>query len=69
MTTKIRLEIYRKVIDKVSKKYEGASEFIGNKINKLCWEHGIPDEEVCLYLFMLVILCTQFSYIHSLEWI
>ena len=37
------------------------------KLNELCSEHGIPAEEVCLYIFMFVMLRTEFSYIHSLE--
>ena len=69
MNTKTRTEMYRKVIDEVSKEYEGANEFIDkfiDEINELCSEHGI-SEEVRLYTFMLVMLRTQFSYIHSLE--
>ena len=44
-------------------------ELIDNKSNELCSEHGISAEQVCLYIFMFlfVILRTQFSYIHSLE--
>ena len=62
MDTKTRIEVYRKFVDEVSKEYE----FIRNKINELCSEHIISAEEVCLYIFMLVLLRTQFSYIHSL---
>ena len=58
---------YRKVIELVSNKYEGASEFIQNKINELSSEHGISAEEVRLYIFMFVMLLTQFRYVHSLE--
>ena len=40
---------------------------IQESLNELCSEHGISAEEVRLYIFMFVILRTQFSYIHSLE--
>ena len=50
MNLKTKIKIYRKVIDEVSKEYEGAGEFIRNKINELCSEHGISTEEVHLYI-------------------
>ena len=50
MNSKTKMKIYRKVIDEVSKEYEGAGEFICNKIRALCSEHGISIEEVCLYV-------------------
>ena len=33
--------------------YEGASEFISNKINELCSEQGISTEEVRLYILKI----------------
>ena len=33
--------------------YEGAREFISNKINELCSEQGISTEEVRLYIFKI----------------
>ena len=64
---KTKISIYRKVIEEVSNKYEDVGEFIGNKINELCSEHGISTEEVRLYIFMLVMPRTQFGCIYSLE--
>ena len=64
MNSKTKIKIYRKVIEEVSKEYEGSNEFIRNKINELCSEHGMSTEEVRLYIFMFVMLCTQFSYAH-----
>ena len=52
MNTKAKINIYRKVIEEVNNKYEGADEFIQNKINELCSEHGISTEEVRLYIFV-----------------
>ena len=51
MNSKTKIKIYKKVIEEVCKKYKGASEFISNKINYLCSEHGISTEEVRLYIF------------------
>ena len=50
MNSKTTIKIYRKVIDEVTKEYEGAGEFICNKISELCLEHGISTEEVRLYV-------------------
>ena len=52
MSTKTKINIYRKVIEKVSNKYEGAEELIQNKINELGSEHGISTEKVRLYIFV-----------------
>ena len=52
MNSKTKIKTYKKVIDEVSKEYEGASEFICNRINELCSEQGISTEEVRLYIFM-----------------
>ena len=59
--------VYRPVIDEVLIKYENTREFINSRLYELCSEHGIPAEEVGLYIFMFVMLRTQFSYVHSLE--
>ena len=81
-TPKTKIKIYKKVIKEVCKEYEGASEFIGNKINELCFEREVSTEEVRFYIFLrrletysvleylfscFLMLCTQFSYVHSLE--
>ena len=60
MNSKTKIKIYRKVIDEVSKEYEGAGEFIRNKTNELCLEHGVSTEEVLLYIFVFVMPHTQF---------
>ena len=61
----IKLRIYRTVINDVSTKYETTREFINKRLNELCSEHGMSGEEVRLYIFMLVMLHTQFSYAHK----
>ena len=67
MNSKTKIRIYRTVINEVSREYENTREFIHNKLNEICSEHGISAEEVRLYIFMFVMLRTQFSYLHNLE--
>ena len=50
MNSKAKIKIYSRVIEEVSKEYEGTSDIIRNKINELCSEHGISIEELCLYV-------------------
>ena len=67
MNFKTKLMVYHTVIDEVSAKYEATREFIKKKLNEQCSEHGISVDEVYLYIFMFVMLHTQFSYSHSLS--
>ena len=61
MSSKTKIRIYRTVINEVSREYENSREFIHNKLNEQCSEHGISAEEVRLYIF-ICLLC----YVHSL---
>ena len=61
------MRIYRTVINEVSREYEDTRDFINKRLNELCSEHGISAEKVHLYIFMFVMLHTQFSYAHSLS--
>ena len=67
MNAKTKIKICRTVIEDVCKKYENTREFIHNKINELCSEHGISADEARLYIFMFVMPRTQFGNIYSLE--
>ena len=67
MNAKTKRKIYRTVIEDVSKEYDNTREFIHNKINELCLEHGLTADEVCLYIFMFNMPSTQSDSIHSLE--
>ena len=67
MDSKIRIIIYRTVINEVTAKYEATREFINKKLNELFSEHGISAEEIHLYIFMFIMLHTQFRYSHSLS--
>ena len=62
MNSKTKIRIYRKVIEEVCKQYEGAREFIDNKINELFSEHEISSGEVYFYIFMFCYAAyTQFK--------
>ena len=67
MNLKTKLMVYHTVNDEVSVKYDTTREFIKKRLNELCLEHGISCDELYLYIFMFVILDTQFTYSHSLS--
>ena len=83
MNSKTKTKLYKKLVEELCKEYEGAREFISNKINELCSEHGVSIEEVRLYIFQIkrletysvleylflcfVMLRIQFNYVHRLE--
>ena len=67
MNSKIKMRIYCTVINEVSTKYEAKREFINKRLNEPCSECGISAKKVHLYIFMFVMLHTQFSYAHSLS--
>ena len=48
---KTKITIYKKVINELSIRFEGAEEFTQNRLKELCSEHGISAEEVRLYTF------------------
>ena len=62
-----KIKIHKKVIDEVTKEHNGAREFIHNKTNELCLEHGISTDKVRIYTIMFLMPRTQFGYIYSLE--
>ena len=47
-------------MSELSEKYDGAGDFINNRVKELCLEHGILEEEVCLYIF----LCCVYKFCH-----
>ena len=51
VNSKTRIRIYKKVIEEVYERFEGAREFINNKVSELYFKEGISTEEVRLYIF------------------
>ena len=51
MNAKSKIKIYKKIIEEVCREYEGAQEFITNKVKELCSQEKISTEEVHSYLF------------------
>ena len=47
---KSKNKIYKKINEDVWKEYEGAKEFVTNKVKALCSQEGILTEEVCIQL-------------------
>ena len=57
MKLKTQIKIYQKLVSKLGGKYDGVENFINSRVKELCLEHGILEEEVCLYIF----LCCVYS--------
>ena len=57
MNLKTPIKIYQKLVSELGGKYDGAEDFINNRVKELCLEQGILEEEVRLYVF----LCCVYS--------
>ena len=57
MKLKTQIKIYQKLVSELGGKYDGAKDFINNRVKELCLEHGILEEEVRFY----IILCCAYS--------
>ena len=55
MKLKTQLKIYKKLMNELSGKYDGAEDFINTRLKQLCLEHGILQEQVRLYVFLCCI--------------
>ena len=51
MNFKVQIKIHQNLVSELGGKYDGAEDFINTRINELCLEHGILEEEVRLYIF------------------
>ena len=58
MKLKTQMKIYQKLVTEFGRRYDGAEEFINNRVKELCSEHGILEEEV---RFCMYILCYAYS--------
>ena len=47
-----KLNVYKKVLQEVCEKFNGAENFIKEKIEELCCSNGILSVEEVTYLFM-----------------
>ena len=47
-----KLNVYKKVLQEVCEKFNGAENFIKEKIEELCCSNGIFSVEEVTYLFM-----------------
>ena len=57
MKLKTQIKIYQKLVSELGRKYDGAEDFISNRIKELCLDNGILEGEVRLYIF----LCCVYS--------
>ena len=56
MKLKTQIIIYQNLVSELGGKYDEAEEFINIRVNELCSEHGILEEEVCF-----IFLCCAYS--------
>ena len=57
MKLKTQIKIYQKLVSELSRKFDGAEDFINARVKKLCLKHGMLEEVVRLYIF----LCCVYS--------
>ena len=54
MNLKTQIKIYQKLVSELGGKFEGAKDFIKNRLTELCSEHGISAGEVRLYIYIIL---------------
>ena len=52
MKRKTQIKIYQRLLSELGRTYDGAKDFISSRVQELCLEHGILEEEVCLHMFL-----------------
>ena len=62
MSLKTQIKIYQKLVSELGGKFEGAEDFIKNRLKELRSEHGISAEEVRLYIYFLCYLYSLATY-------
>ena len=45
----LKTKIYKKVLKKISEKYERAEEFINSRIKEICSQEKLPVEEISIF--------------------
>ena len=50
----IKIKVYKRVPKEVSKKYDGAEDFINSRIEEICSQEKLSAEEVIYFLCFLV---------------
>ena len=48
---KLKLNVYKKVLHKVCEKFDGAEEFIKEKIEEICWQKKLSVEGVTYFVY------------------
>ena len=50
----LKIKVYRRVLKKVSEKYDGAEDFINSRIEEICSQEKLSAEEVIYFLYFVV---------------
>ena len=51
MRNKTKLKVYKKALDEVFEKSDGAEEFIKEKIEEICFQGKLSGEEVTYFVY------------------
>ena len=46
----IKIKVYKNVLKEVAEKYDGAEDFINNRIDEICSQEMLSGEEVIYFL-------------------
>ena len=46
----LKIKVYRKVLKEVAQKYDGAEDFINNRIEEICSQGKLSAEEIIYFL-------------------
>ena len=60
MKLKTQIKIFQRLLSELGRKYDVPEDFFSSRKKELSLDHGILEEEVCLYIFLM--LRIQFSY-------
>ena len=50
----IKIKVYKRVLKEVSKRYDGAEDFINSRIEQFCSQEKLSAKEVIYFLCFLV---------------
>ena len=49
-----KIKVYKRVLKEVSKKFDGAEDFMNSRIEEICSQGKLSAEEVICFLYFLV---------------
>ena len=56
----LKIKIYKTVLKEASKKYDGAEEFMNQKIEEICCQEKLSVEEVTYFVYEILRVVVSF---------